>query len=107
MEQGAIPDSALVEIARARLQGDELFDLFEQWVVKPQEEQMNQMLPAMAGPGLQPGAPMGPGPGGPGGPGGQPMLGPGPPPPPEGSGLLARMGVPAGPGGMIGAEVRG
>ncbi len=107
LEQGAIPDSALVEIARARLQGDELFDLFEQWVVKPQEEQMNQMLPAMAGPGLQPGAPMGPGPGGPGGPGGQPMLGPGPPPPPEGSGLLARMGVPAGPGGMIGAEVRG
>ena len=100
-----IPDSALVEIARARLQGDELFDLFEKWVVEPQEEQQAQMLPAMAGPGLQPGMPMGPG--GPGGPPGQAMLGPGPPQAPEGANLLARMGVPAGPGGMIGAEVRG
>ena len=98
LEQGTIPDSALVEIARSRMQGDELFDLFDKFVVKPQEEQQAQMLPAMAGAGLQAGAPMG----GPQGPVQGPVQGA-----PQGADLLARIGAPAGPGGMLGAEVRG
>ena len=98
LEQGTIPDSALVEIAKARMQGDDLFELFDKYVVKPQEEQQAQMLPAMAGMGLQAGAPMGALPQGPQGPVQAA---------PQGADLLARIGSPAGPGGMIGAEVRG
>ena len=75
-----------------------MFELFDKYVVKPQEEQQAQMLPAMAGMGLQAGAPMGALPQGPQGPVQAA---------PQGADLLARIGSPAGPGGMIGADVRG
>ena len=101
LEQGTIPETALVEIARAREQGEELFDLYEKYVVKPAEEMVANQVPTGLGPPMQPGAlPPGPPEG---------AAGPGPPPPgpPPGAELLARLGTPAGPGGTLGTQVTG
>jgi len=101
VESGQIPNRALVEIARAREKGDDLFDLFEEYIVKPEEEladsQIETGLGAPIQPGMQPPPP---------GPDGGPMP-PAPPSAPEGADLLARLGTPAGPGGMLGTQVTG
>ena len=102
LEQGTIPETALVEIARAREQGEELFDLYEKYIVKPAEEMLANQVPTGLGPPMQPGA-LPPGP--PGAPEG--AAGPMPPGPPPGAELLARLGTPAGPGGTLGTQVTG
>ena len=102
IEAGLIPNRALVEIARAREKGDDLFDLFEEYIVKPEEEMAENQIDTGLGAPLQPGM-QPPGPGGPGG--GPPPVAP--PPPPEGADLLARLGTPAGEGGMLGTQVTG
>jgi hypothetical protein len=100
LEQGTIPEAALVEIARAREQGEELFDLYEKYIVKPAEEMLANQVPTGLGPPMQPGAlPPGPSPEG--------AAGPMPPGPPPGAELLARLGTPAGPGGTLGTQVTG
>lgn len=103
LEAGSIPDKALIEIARARENGEDLFELYEKWVIKPKEELEQAMLdPGLGGPPLAPGQP--PGGGIPPGPEGAP---PPVPPAPGGADLLARLGMPAGPGGMLGTQVEG
>ncbi len=103
LEAGLIPEEALVEIARAREKGDDLFDLYEKFIVEPKKALEASQVQTGLGPPLQPGAlPPGPPEGDPGG------LPPGlPPPPPEGAALLARLGTPAGEGGMLGTQVTG
>jgi len=106
LEAGTVPESALVEIARAREKGEDLFDLYEKYIAKPKEEQqaqmvdtgLGQMMPGMGPEGMAPGGP----PGAPGAPAGPPSI-----TPPEGSDLLARINVPAGEGGVLGAQVMG
>lgn len=85
LEEGSIPGSALVKIARARLNGDDIFELYNEFIVEPEEERMEQQMTS----GLT-GEPVMPGLGAP--PGAQP---PQPPPPEE---LLAGLAG-AGPGG--------
>jgi hypothetical protein len=118
LEQGTIPEKALIEIARARENGKELFDLFEKYIVAPKEEAAAAAMQS----GLPGGGPMAAGPLGPDGmpvpigPDGMPMppgMGmdgapmeppiPGPPPPE----ILARLNLPAGPGATLGAQVQG
>jgi hypothetical protein len=110
VESGEIPERALLEIIRKREEGESLADLFEEYVIKPKEEAQagslqsgldpSMMLPAGAPPGA-PGIP-GPPPGAPGAGEAPPV--PGAPAPPE---ILARLGVPAGPGGLLGSQVQG
>lgn len=79
LEEGTIPPEALVKIAKARADGKQLIDLYEEYVVKPQQEQQEQMLQSANGP-LMPGMPLEGG------------VAPGPqaPPPEE---LLAAIGI--------------
>lgn len=106
VEAGAIPNRALVEITKSRASGKTLVDLFEKYVVSPEEEvQENQIDTGMGM--MMPGDPLGgmppPGPGGPGaGPAG-PMV----PPAPEGNELLARINQHAPDGSMLGTQTRG
>jgi hypothetical protein len=98
-----IPEKALVEIAREREKGTDIFTLFDKFVVKPAEEQQAQMLPSGLGDPLMPGPdPM------------AAMGGPTPPPPeelmaglmgggPEPSGA-SRLNVPLGDGSFINAQ---
>lgn len=118
LEQGTIPEKALVEIARARENGKELFDLFEKYIVAPKEEAAAAaMQSALPGGGPMAAGPLGPDgmpvPIGPDGmpmppgmtPDGMPMEPPIPaPPPPE---ILARLNLPAGPGATLGSQVQG
>jgi hypothetical protein len=99
IETGTVPDAALVEIAEKRAKGEDLFSLFRKYVVEPQQEQLEQQMTSGLGAPVMPGM----------GPDGAPMPGEEagmalPPPPPEAAGLLARLGVPAGPGGLLGAQ---
>ena len=83
LEAGSIPKSALVEIARARMNGDDIFEIFDEYIVKPEEEQLEQqMTSGVDGTPVQPGAPVQSGAGAP------------TPPPPEA--LLAALGSAAG-----------
>jgi hypothetical protein len=83
-----IPESALIEIAKARANGDDVFELYEKYVVKPKEEMLAQQIPSgLGGPPMMPGAP--PEAGG--------LAGASPPPPPEAAGLLAALGAGGGP----------
>lgn len=104
IEGGTIPEAALVEMAEARAKGDDLFTIFKKYVVAPKQELEASQLGSGLGPPVQPG--MGPDgvplPGAPGD-GGGGLL---PPPPPEAQGLLARLGVPAGPGGLLGSQLQ-
>lgn len=102
LEDQSIPPKALVEIARARMNGDDIFELFNRYVVEPQEEQMaSQLVPTMGEP-TQPGGPLAPPPEQ-----GVPVPGPeallgglgAPPEPPQG---MARLNVPLGDGGFAG-----
>jgi hypothetical protein len=101
IQQGSIPDKALVDIAEARLKGESLMEVFKKFVVEPQEAAAAQMVPT----GL--GAPVPPGP--PQQPGARPGQPPTTPPPaaPSGLDLMAQMGVPAGPGGQISVRQKG
>ncbi len=99
LESGMVPNEALVKIARSREKGDDLFDLFDEYIVKPEQEMLEAQVPT----GL--GAPVDPGMGGP--PGGPPGAPSAVPPPPGGAELLARLGMPAGNGGMLGTQVSG
>ena len=101
IETGMVPNEALVEIARAREKGDDLFDLFEEYIVKPEKERLEEMVPTGIGPPVDPNAPPVPEEGM----GGAPA--PLPPAPPGGAELLARLGTPAGDGGMLGTQVTG
>ena len=93
LETGEVPEEALIEMARSREKGEDLFDLYDQWIVQPKKEMQDQMLETGLGAPLAPGMPPEEG----GGPGGPPM--PPPPPPPGGAELLGRIG--AGPGGGL------
>ncbi|HYF46827.1 MAG TPA: hypothetical protein VD926_11495 [Acidimicrobiales bacterium] len=93
VQEGTIPDRALVEIMRARSKGEDLAELFEKHVVSPAEQFQADAIPTADGL-VAPGTPLGAGAEG----------GPLPPPPPEAAGLLARLGVPAGPGGLLGTQ---
>lgn len=114
VQMGAISNRQLLELARKRYEGEEFFDLFEEYVVLPEEQAAAAAAAAPQsglGPGgmdplaaLMGGGPMGPPPG----PGGPPGAGPGMvPPPPEPSTLLARLNTDAGPGGTLGAQMLG
>jgi hypothetical protein len=97
LEQGTIPEKALIEMAKKRESGENLFEIYEEFIIKPREEAMAQApQPGLGGPPV--------------GPDGQPIPGapPGPegavPQAPAGTDLLARIGVPAGPGGLLGSQ---
>lgn len=98
LEAGTIPEAALVDIARAREKGDDLFDLYEEHISKPAQEMQDMLLGTGLG-SVPPGPP--PSPEGPAGPT------PVPPAPPGGTELLARLGTEAGPGGTLGTQVQG
>lgn len=116
VQMGTVNNRQLLELARKRYEGSEMFDLFEEYVVKPEEAAAAEMANApMSGLGAGPnplaalmgggGPPMGPGgPPGPGGPGGAPGM---VPPPPDPSTLLSRINTDAGPGGTLGAQTLG
>jgi len=106
LESGMIPESVLPEIMRAREKGDSLEDLFEEYVVKPQQEQQANQVNTGLGAPMMPGAPPGPGAGAPGGPGGPPG-GPAPPTPPGGADMLARISQRGAGGAMLGTQVQG
>jgi hypothetical protein len=79
LQGGTIPQQALVQIAKARDEGDDIFDLFDKYIVKPQAEQEASMLTSgLTGERLMPGS-------------GPPAGGPMPPAPPDGAGLLAAL----------------
>jgi hypothetical protein len=114
LESGSVPKSALVEIARARSNGDDIFDLFEKYLVKPEEDMLaQQMTSGLTGGPVMPGAPPGMGGGGPGMPapaapppeallglfGGGPAGGPGEPPESQ-----SRLNVPLGDGSFAGTN---
>lgn len=101
VEAGTIPDRALVEIARKREDGESIWKLYEEYVVKPAEEAAAAMVPTGMGAPMEPG-PLGPEQGAAAGPEGIPAP---PPSAPPGAELLARLNAPAGPGGTLGAQV--
>lgn len=77
LQGGALPNRALVEIARRRQQGDDIFELFEEFVVKPAEEAAGSAIQSGLGaPPMQPGpAPSQGGPPAPPAPAGEDLLG--------------------------------
>ncbi len=88
LQNGTVPKSALVQIAKARGDGDDIFELFEKYIVKPAEEAAAQMpMSGLEGGPVEPGVPAGSG-------------APTPQPPAPGE-LLAALGggAAAGPGG--------
>lgn len=106
VQMGTVTNRQLIEITKKRYEGDDLFDLFEEFIVKPEEE----ILAAGPGPlsGLT-GGPLALPPGGPaqGGPPGAPPGGGGGgqvPPSPDPSELMAQINTDAGPGGTLGAR---
>jgi len=104
IQDGTIPDKVLKEMNDARKSGEDIFEIFQEYVVEPQEAMQAEML-QQGLPGAQPamaGQPMGP----PGGNGGAPAGGV-PPQPPAGNQLLSQMNIPAGEGGTLGARVMG
>ncbi|NNM34017.1 MAG: hypothetical protein HKO53_13165, partial [Gemmatimonadetes bacterium] len=108
VQMGQISNRQLIDITKKRYEGEDLFDLFEEFVVKPEEE----ALAAGPGPlsgltGMPMGGPPQLGPGGGGPPGPQPQEGGPPgqvPPAPDPAQMLARINTPAGPGGTLGAQ---
>jgi hypothetical protein len=103
LQEGTIPDSALLDIVDAREKGDSLSMIYRKYIVDP----MDAASAAAPVSGLE-GGPVGPDgmpiPS-PGGPPGAPMT---PPPAPANPmETLARLGMPAGPGGKLGTQVMG
>jgi hypothetical protein len=110
IQGGTIPNKALVEIARAVQEGDDIFEVFNKFIVEPQEAAQAEMYPSgMTGEMQSPGGPPAPGGG----------AAPPPPPPPEellgmlGLGgpeapeTIGRMSVPLGQGGFMGSQSTG
>lgn len=110
VQTGEVPESALVEIYRARLNGEDIVELFYRYVVEPKEEMMAQMVGTGLGGPMMPGAPE--------------QAGMMPPPPPSADSLLGalmggptggegdveainRTSVPTGPGSFSGIQTRG
>lgn len=122
VQAGQIDDKHLVAIAQERADGKDLIALYKKYIVDVATEAAAGQSGSGIGPPVTPGLP-GPGPGGPGGPMGPGGPG-GPPPPPGGPAppgqgatpsppappaipqLLSRLGVPAGPGGLLGSEIK-
>lgn len=100
LESGEVPPTALPEIYEALEKGETLMALFKQYVAEPAAERLGSQVETGIGPPVLPGAPAGGPPLGPGGP-----PGPSVPAPPGGADLLARMNVPAGPGGTLGSQI--
>lgn len=66
LQEKSIPDKALVEMSRAVQDGGDVFEVFEKYVVEPQEEMLAQQLPSgltggMVSPGPQEQLALGPG----------------------------------------------
>jgi hypothetical protein len=112
IQDGSIPSEALVQIAKKRSKGDDIFDVFEEFIVKPAQAQQEQMVQ----PGLPGAQPMMPG-ANPAEAGMMPppsapppeellagMLGAGPGGPPK---MIARTSVPTGPGSFAGIQSGG
>lgn len=96
VQQGSIPDKALVEMAMARQKGDGIFEIFKKFVIDPAEEQQaNGVMSGLTGMLQQPGAaPAAPG----------PM----PPPPPDMPKAIGRLSSPAGDrGSFLGTQSGG
>ena len=114
LQTGEVPLSALTKISKARSNGDDIFDLIDEFLVKPQEEaEASAMTSGMDGSQMQPGAaPLALGAGAPPVPPPEEILGGGPAGPPgpggpEGPTSIARTSVPAGgPGSFAGVETR-
>lgn len=86
VQQGTIPDKALVEMAQARQKGEGIFDIFKKYIVDPAEAaQASGITSGLTGALQQPGGP----PAGPTPPGLKP------PPAPV---VMSRLSMPAGPG---------
>lgn len=110
VQDGSVPKSALIKIAKARQGGADIFDLFQKYIVEPEEAMQEQMMTGTAGQQLMPGpAPMGAlGPG-------APVAPPAPPPEELLAGLIgqeppqtiSRNSVPTGPGSFIGTQSGG
>ncbi|KKK55445.1 hypothetical protein LCGC14_3074490, partial [marine sediment metagenome] len=95
LESGQVPNKALVEIYRAREKGDSLIEIYNEFIVEPEEESRETQMPTGLGGVLGGGpAPSGPAP-----------AGPSVPPAPGGIDLLARLNMPAGEGGTLGTQV--
>ena len=103
IQDGSIPNKVLPEMNKARTEGDDIFEIFQEYIVKPEEEAMASML-GQGLPGAAPAMP-GQGMGGPPG-GGEPGMVP-PPAAPPGNQLLSQMNIPAGDSGLLGARVMG
>lgn len=83
LELGTVPESALVEIAKARAEGRDIFELYEEFVLKPAEEMAaSQLQTGLGGGPAQPGPLQGP------------AQGPTPPDPAALLGALAGGGAP-------------
>lgn len=108
IQAGTIPDSALVDITRARRKGADIEDLFDKYIVKPQEEAMAGMLTSgLTGEQMAPGGPP---------PTGQPAVPPAPPPEELLAGItgggappstISRLSIPLGGGGFAGTQAGG
>lgn len=96
LQTGQIPQRALIEMDRARERGEDLMDIYEKYVVEPEEEMTEQALPTGLG-GALGGVPLPAGPG---------LPAPQPPTPPDGTDLLGRLTLPFD-GGMAGTQVTG
>ena len=110
LEQGSIPDKALIEIARARARGDDVFEIFEEFVIAPQEEAMaNQLQTGLGGP-VQPGPQSPLGAQAPPAPSPEALLGAlaggGGAPPEEGPNPASRLNVPLGDGSFASTNVQ-
>lgn len=82
LQSGTIPQAALIDIAKERANGKPVFELYEKYVIQPQQEMQEQMIPdGLGGDPMMPGAD----------PNAAPTGGPQPPAPPEAAGLLAAL----------------
>ena len=119
LQDKSVPAAALIQIARERKSGADIFDLFEEFIIKPQEAAASQMIQGGLG-----ADPMAPGmtdpnalsPGGAAPPNAPPpeallaALGGGAPPaagpggPPQGPESIGRLSVPLGGGGFAGTQ---
>lgn len=93
VQSGQIPQRALVEISKARASGEDIFTLFEKYIVEPAEAIQQQQIPSGITGQMQ-------------NPGGAPApAGAMPPPPPDVAAMLAGMG--GAPGGQPQPETIG
>jgi hypothetical protein len=111
LQNGTVPKSALIKIAKARQDGEDIFELFEEYIIKPQEEAAAQMpMSGLTGGPVAPGAPA---------PAGAGMPAPQAPPPqdllaalagggagPQGPESMSRLNTPIGNGGFAGTTAQ-